>query len=367
MNSNGRHKVAIVITTRNRSDFLIRQLKYYSDMQSTHTIYIGDCSTEPGHEPKTKGAVEKYKNKINIVYNKFPGSITPTESTYRLLGQVKEKYSCFNGDDDFHIPDALSECGEFLDSNSDYSTSTSLVVNFKLNEPGAYGTIKSLKDYPRPEIHSNTASERIVKFFDRYFVTNISVNRTDEMLKSWSNYNNQGLTDLAFASEIIPGALSLINGKAKTLNRLGVVRQMHDRQYRLDFVYDWITKKDWPDNYQAFSEILSKSLAEKDNISLETAEEIIKKGFWLYLQKSLIREYSEAFPGTIIRSKKILNPGLRKKMVESLPFLKTIYRRFWLSKINKKPQLHYEVLQKDSKYYKDFKPVLDSFTSKVNR
>ena len=38
------NKVAILIPTMNRSDFLIRQLNYYANVKSQHPIYIGDAS-----------------------------------------------------------------------------------------------------------------------------------------------------------------------------------------------------------------------------------------------------------------------------------------------------------------------------------
>ena len=35
-----KNRVAILIPTKNRSDFLIRQLKYYASVDSVHPIYI---------------------------------------------------------------------------------------------------------------------------------------------------------------------------------------------------------------------------------------------------------------------------------------------------------------------------------------
>lgn len=353
-------KVGIVIVTLNRSEFLIRQLTYYADNNSSHPIYIGDTSTMPEHIEKTKEAIKELGGKININYYSYPGQIG-YHCIYFCLKNVKEKYACFNGDDDFHVPDALTECAEFLENNPDYSTTTSLVVNFKLNESGAFGTIKNLKDYPRPEIHDDSASKRVVNFFDNYFVTNISVNKTEEMRKNWETYNYKDLSDTSFGGEIIPCGLSLINGKAKTLNRLGVVRQMHDRQYALPFVFNWITQKEWSANYNIFLEILSQRLANKEKIDPKEAQGYIEQGFWLYLQKNLIREYPEAFPNTI-KNQNQFKKIFRRNLVKVMPFLKTLYRRYWLPKINKKKQLHYEVLRPDSPYYKDFKPVMDSFS-----
>ena len=37
-------KVAIIIPTKNRPEKLIELLKYYAEIKSCHTIYIGDAS-----------------------------------------------------------------------------------------------------------------------------------------------------------------------------------------------------------------------------------------------------------------------------------------------------------------------------------
>src|SRR3989344_5246541 len=199
-------RVAIVITTRNRSDFLIRLLNYYHLNNCPHTIYIGDASTKD-HQEQTLDAIRKIGGKVNIVYNDFTG-YTPSQSTYELLTQVKEKYACFNGDDDYQISDSLTKCAEFLESNPDYATATGYAVNFRLKQDGPYGDIEVLKDYPRPELHNEPASKRVLDFLDKYFVTNISVSRTDRMRKNWSHHEK--MPDLAFGSEILPGILSII-------------------------------------------------------------------------------------------------------------------------------------------------------------
>lgn len=350
--------VGIAITTLNRSDFLIRQLNYYANNHCHHAIYIADTSTINEHIEKTKETITRLQNRMDIVYNQFL-NCPPAEATYKNLCLVKEKYACFNGDDDYQIPNSLTKCVEFLETHPDYATATGYVVNFRLKQEGVYGNISVLKDYPRPEIHKETASQRIIDFLDQYFVTNISVSRIEQMKINWSNHSK--MPDLAFGSEILPGVLSIIDGKAKTLDCLSIVRQMHNRQYALSFILDWVTHPEWLNSYLGFSEIVSKRLSEKDNIPLEKAKQIVKQGFWLYLQKSLIREYPEAFPSAKPKQKENLKK-LRGHLTRALPLLKKFYRSYWLPIIYKQKQLHYEVLQPSSSYYKDFKPVMDSFT-----
>lgn len=360
MNTRSVISVAIVITTRNRSDFLIRLLNYYASNDCSHTVYIGDASTKE-HQQRTTDTIRKIADKVKIIYNDFTG-YTPSQSTYELLTQVTEKYACFNGDDDYQISDSLTKCAEFLEINPDYATASGYAVNFRLKQDGPYGDLASLKNYPRPELHNESASQRVVDFLNNYFVTNISVSKTEQMRKNWSGYDK--VPDLAFGSEILPGVLSIINGKAKTLDCLSTVRQMHNRQYTLNFILDWVAHPDWLKSYLEFSGIVSKKLSEKDHIDIEKARQIVRQGSWLYLQKSLTREYPEAFPDSFDKNQNVFKKKIRKNLVKIMPFLKIIYRRYWLSKIKKNVQLHYEVLRPDSPYYKDFKPVMDSFEGK---
>ena len=349
-------KVAIVITTRNRSDFLIRLLNYYSKNNCPHTIYIGDASTKE-HQQQTTDIINKIGTKVKIIHNDFTG-YTPSQSTYELLTQVKEKYACFNGDDDYQISASLIKCAEFLEKNPDHATASGYAVNFRLKQDGPYGELASLKDYPRPELHSEPASRRVVDFLSKYFVTNISVSRTEQMKNNWSNYDK--MSDLAFDSEILPGVLSIIDGKAKTLDCLSIVRQMHNRQYALSFILDWVAHPDWLRSYLEFIRIVSEKLSEKDNIDKEKATQIVSQGFWLYLQNGLMREYPKAFPVIKPQQKENLKK-LRGYLAKSVPLFKKIYRSYWLPIIYKEKQLHYDVLQPSSKYYKDFKEVMDSF------
>ena len=355
MTKNSSLKVAILIPTLNRSDFLIRQLDYYAKLKSPHPIYIGDSSS-PEHIRAARAAIDRLKDMLDITYKEFP-NYNGAESAFRLLELVKEKYATFNGDDDFHVPDSLTKCAEFLEENPDYATATSYVVNFKLKASGAHGEIAALKEYPRPENHCPIASERILQHFTHYMVTNISVNRTDNLRRNWSYFNQT--KDKAINEELLPASLALIDGKAKTLNRLGVIRQMHDKQYALAFSYDWITTEDWLPSFKIFFRIMSERLAEKDGISLEEAKKAMRQACWIYLKKDLEREYPQAFPGPE-KSSSALWKKFRKIMVRIFPFLRTFYRRLWLPKVRKRIQMHYEVSRKDSKYYKDFQPVLDS-------
>jgi len=351
-------KIGIIIPTMNRSEFVIRQLSYYSSVNCPHTIYIGD-SSDLEHTNKIKTLIDSLSD-IKVVYKYIP-SLNDREANKYLLSIVEEPYVCFIGDDDYQIPDSLTKCAEFLENNPDYATASGYAVSFRLKEHGAYGELKRLADYPRHHLDFDAADERILGFFKQYCVTLFSVNRTPQMLKNFEKADI--VKDKSFGSELIPCTLSIIAGKSATLDCLSLVRQIHDSHYFLPDMFDWITGPEWKESYEIFKEEVSKNITIKDQIPIESADKITKQAFWSYLQKYLSKEYYQHYSDqkNDISSKKFLI-STRHKITKALPSLKYIYRTHIKPKFTGKKELNFEVLQPGSKYYKDFKPVMDSFT-----
>ncbi|MBU1148987.1 hypothetical protein KKI23_02735, partial [Patescibacteria group bacterium] len=141
---------------------------------------------------------------------------------------------------------------------------------------------------------------------------------------------------------------------------LGFVRQMHNRRSLLPNTFDWITLQNWPQSYALFEQSISRQLAQKDNLPLEEATKIIRQAFFKYLllhfQKDEPRMKSQ---------KSIFDCAqnyARYSLVKMFPFLKYVYRAHLKPRLTQKREMHFEVLRVNSKYYKDFKPVMDSFT-----
>ena len=64
-------KVVILIPTMNRSEFLIRQLRYYASVKSQHPVYIGDASNQE-HQERTEKVIDDLQAQITIRYNHWP-------------------------------------------------------------------------------------------------------------------------------------------------------------------------------------------------------------------------------------------------------------------------------------------------------
>ncbi|OGN10998.1 MAG: hypothetical protein A3I26_00370 [Candidatus Yanofskybacteria bacterium RIFCSPLOWO2_02_FULL_43_10] len=344
----------------NRVDFVIRQLRYYASVGCQHIIYIGDSSSKEESE-KIQNEIKRLGDTINVKYYYLP-PYNIWQAHYYLLTQVKEKYTCLSGDDDYQIPDSITKCAEFLETNQEYTTASGHAVSFRLKQNGVHGELLRLADYKRRQIENNTGAERIINFFDdNYFVTFFSVNRTNQTREYWKS--SEKISDQAFGSEILPNSLSLIHGKSKILDCLGFVRQIHGQNNGLLGTFDWITSSEWCSSYSLFEKVISENLATKDNISTKDAVGITKQAFLAYLHKQFNKVYNEDIPvskrsyfyGSVLKS-------IRSKITKIFPFLKYIYRVVVKPRLTGKKELHYEVLRTESEYYKDFKPVMDSFT-----
>ncbi len=346
-------KAGIVIPTKNRSDFVIRQLDYYASVGCPHTVYIGD-SSEGEHKTKVENALPKYTN-LNVVYAHIP-KLNNREAIQHLVFMVKEPFVCFIGDDDFQVPRSITKCIEFLKAHPDYATAGGYSVSVRLLGNGAYGTLQRIANYPRPAFEQATARERIVRYFENYYVPIFSVNRTEQMKKNWDIVHT--ISDTGFSGEILPSALSIVAGKSKTIDCLGFVRQIHDSHFYMPNTFDWITHDHWLPSYRQFLDRMATAVAETDDISHEAAQKYIRQALWLCIDKWLTHEYPQYFPEHKRQHPIVAYARLmRARLVPHIPFLKKAYRA-WLQRRTGVKDIHFDVTQKSSKYYEDFQSVL---------
>ncbi|MEK7507157.1 MAG: TIGR00180 family glycosyltransferase [Patescibacteria group bacterium] len=355
-------RVGITIPTMNRSEFIIRQLKYYAKVGCPHTIYIVDSSPTDEFN-KTDSYIKNLGDKINVVHKYFPPGPGHLEFLYSL---VEEDYLCFCGDDDYQIPDTLTKCAQFLNNNRDYESACGTSVTFRLKWHGQYkpyGELDRLADYPRYSVEFDTATERLNYFFDNYFTALVSVSRTENVKRNYKN--TLEIKDLVIRDEILQCGLTLAAGKSKVIDSLGFIHQIHDQMpYHLPDIYDWISGDNWLESIRMLEKRVVKELMAIDKINERDAKTGFKQALWSYFNKQFPREYREKYLALPIKQLSKYKE-LKAKVGLTFPALKYLYKK-WSSKIKGQSiRLHYGVLRPESKYYKDFKPVMDSFTGKL--
>lgn len=351
-----KNRVGILIPTMNRANFIVRLLNYYANLNSPHTIYIADSSNEENAKI-IKKEINKLKDKLSISYL-FTPSGDSVRSIIESLLVIQEKYVTFIGDDDYFVPSTLTACAEFLENNFDYHTAMGLSLTIRVAGGEVYGKLTGIHDYPRYSIEANTASQRLLDYLGPCFTTiTAAVLSTECMLKYFQD--GQQIKDISIKAELLPCCRMIIAGKSKILDQIGCVRQIHNAHFHLDDMFDHFTNPNWNPSYQEFRHQIVQNLVNKDNISVEEAEKVFKKAFWFNFQKYLSAGYHN-----FVSEKKIIVSSygnLRTKIGSKLPILKKIYRAV-KQLFSNKYQLHYEVMQPKSKYYRDFKPIVDSLT-----
>ena len=310
--------VAIVVPTKDRPDFVIRQMNYYAGLNSEHPIYYSDASNEENLQ-KVKKEIDKLQNRLNVNHLPSP-DIDTIKRIVQLLSLVKEKYVVFIGDDDYQPPDTLHLCAEFLENNPDYKTTLGRSVTIRVEGNQAYGNLTGVHDYPRYSIEAETASQRLTDYLGPYFTSiTAAVVPTQDLLR----YLEEDIKDISIKGELLLGCLMVAEGKHKILDCLGLVRQIHKSHYRLDDMFDQFTNPDWNDSYQKMRLRIVNALSATDKITIQEAELNFKKAFWFNFQKYISKGYFDTFSKSQPQKKNVLKQA-RTAVASRLPFLRKI-------------------------------------------
>ena len=345
----GPEMLTIIIPTMNRSDFLIRLLKYYADTGYKHWILIGDSSNAE-HVKKTKNAIKGFKDKLKIIYQECP-DLNDAECVQQLIKMISTPYTVFIADDDFLVPNGLEQSIAFLENRQDYIAAHGTAILFNLQSSGPHGQIENLSNYKLPSIGEDTASQRILNHLSNYSPTLFCVHRT-ECWKAMYKKDNS-IMDKSFGSELLPCCLSAIQGKVKQLDCFYLVRQGHDRRYFLPDTDEWTSSPNWETSYKIFKDHLAEELARQDNVTLDEAKNVIEHAFKLYLDKRIHND-------EIIRNRyKHI-----KKAFGCFPGMKNI-----LNKVNRikqnitRKKLLAKLLDPSLSHHADFMPVYRTVTN----
>jgi len=292
-------KVAILIPTKDRLEFLIRTINYYVSIKSQHPIFIGDASSQ-SHEEEVLNAA---KDKIEVYYFHWK-DLNDRRTIIKLAEEadnlVELTYCAFHGDDDFLISESLSICADFLDSNKNYSTAQGRAFSFQLKEEGPYGELKGLGVYWGINyLDGDTALDRLKCISSNYWVPIFSVCRITDFIHNISVGVDSVIDrDLGEYTNVFSIAMS---GKSKFIDCLYLARQVHSQVHLSSSRFEWITSEDWHISYTELVNSLSEVLSNSDNIKLtesrseiaQSIKSVIGLGNQLPIRKLLISKYSE--------------------------------------------------------------------------
>jgi glycosyltransferase domain-containing protein len=194
-------KITILVPTKNRPKYIQRLVGYVQHLP--FQFIIGDTSSSP--------SLVLNKDLTNITYHHLPG-LHFTDKINFLISKVNTPYCMLCADDDFLIPDGISQCIQFLEANEDYVCCTGRTLSF----------LQIQNQVVLKEIYSNAAfaqkhtevEQRLIHYFNPYRPIYYAVHQTSNLVKSFSikvEPLNLNLTEFAFAF------ITFYNGPVKLL------------------------------------------------------------------------------------------------------------------------------------------------------
>ena len=347
--------VTLLTPTKNRSEFVNRLLSYYLALAFEGYICIGD-SSEGEELLRTRKIVENHQNDLHIIYGEYPG-LSNSSCIAKMLDVVPTDYAALLPDDDFLVPEGLSNCTSFLDQHHDYVAAHGVGIVLSLETGQIQGSVARVGPYKLRPIEAETGAQRVRDHLSDYSVLLFSVHRIDTWRAMYRNVPS--VPDPAFADELLPTSCAVALGKIKQLDGLYLVRQVHSDQYRHLGVFEWIINPHWRPSYEVFRDSVMEELVRQEGTAKQEAGEAIKEAFWAYMLRALNRSWSVQYPPD--------QRGIRssaRRAARSVPFL----RRAWGQV---RSLLHREasavslpaLLRRSSPYHDDFMPVYRALTS----
>lgn len=308
----------------NRSDFVIRTLRYYVETGFSGTILLGD-SSGPEHAAPTVAYLDRIRDRLNVTYLACPG-LPDRETQHRLATMVETRYAALMGDDDFLVTQGLDACVAFLDANPGFTGANGRAWAFRVEpaNPGdgeVYGEIDVFDAYPQPEFLQVAAAERYAAHMTNYRATLFTVHRTEVWRELFADVLM--FDDRAFGSELVPTTLSPVLGRVKHLDRMYLLRQDHGRRYQLPQVDDWRAQPRWQANFERFRDLMVERIRAQDGGSVEDLKSFVEEAF----TRGYLSRFAGAAPSVPPAA---LGPepeiGVLRGFARSIPGARTAFR-----------------------------------------
>ena len=271
--------LSIAIPTFNRQEYVLRNMRYWSDYDVTVHIFDGSKVPIDDHLISTLGS--------NINYHHMPCSLM--ERLNKSIKVIDTEYSIMIADDEFFIPSALESCIQEMNNNHEIVSCTGSAISFRVRDKEVIGNVIYHKLRGHSIMH-DAPSARSFYHMSNYVPSTIySVMRSDIWKKSmrslsFKNYEIfvRSVGELQF--EITASYL----GKSKVINELMWLRSFENEPTRVQESEVTIPIKDFwykESNKSMRDEIIDtivQSIAsEEDNVSLIAQD--VSQAFDAYL------------------------------------------------------------------------------------
>lgn len=269
-------RVAILIPTLNRPEFVARACRYY---ENAHVgLLFGDSSPEEATRKRNLDAIGDCAANAQVywmpeLYDAQEGKTRFGEVLEQLGKNAKEEgfvYCLHAGDDDFIIPDAVNAMAAWLDDHPEYVAAYGIRLRFGLDRKGPYGNIVHLSKCDYPDYDQDDPIARMRAYFSAPFTMQFAVTRVD----AWNEIHK----DMAkkpvwyFGNEVLPNVLLALKGKSHFIPALSVVFQVNsERPFGWDThtMYDLITHPKFSETFQEMRAMIPAEAGEAFEVEMK--------------------------------------------------------------------------------------------------
>ncbi|MHA7865550.1 TIGR00180 family glycosyltransferase [Flagellimonas marinaquae] len=309
-------RLTIVIPSRNRQQYILRAIEFWS--KTPVQLVILDGTESPIKLSKEIVASEK----IQYVH-----AVVPLEQRLgRSTEFIKTEYAAVVSDDEFFLPSSLANCVKFLDDNIDYVACKGLAISF-----GWDGQIvnwrpinKSLKGY---KVDSENRSERMFDHLANYAHASWwSVQRSEVYIQAMKAVGSNPAFPSAPCVELQVSLIASFYGKIMVLDELMWLRSYENESLwwakaRLS-VREWWRDMSYHEDHKRFIGAVISHAIDEDGQT--PSEEEIKTAM-----EALVRGAEERYKMGKEKKRKNTRPDWYMSLNKAIKTLlnNTIYRK----------------------------------------
>ena len=342
--------ISILIPTKDRADFILRLLKYYSISNFRGSLLICDSSNSKLFEVN-KSNIDKFKNKIDIEYYHKP-KLDMFKAISYLCNRVKTDYSALVCDDDLILTDCMQVSINFLDQNKDYSAvhGKALLMGIEDGQCKANGKITSLIEYPVANIKHSKPIDRVESFFNDALNLNMAITRSEINTEAFLQMSHIDSYNASYIfGEMLHASIICARGKIGKVDEYGLLRQFHAEQYFHQIkIIDWMSRPDWRDVYTFLKIVITREVRASEGSSSKSIDDGVSDILSRWVRKML---------SSIGDNNKSISNSIYIRLVsyfKNIKFLKLLVRyiMFFLVK-NRKNIIHDAFIHKGVAIYLD--------------
>ena len=260
--------ISIMIPTKNRPNFILRQLRYYSQSSYKGIILIGD-SSDSNFFDENKNNISKYGKGLTIRHFHKP-ELTADKMSAFLSREVKTDYSVYVADDDIILAESILAGVNFLDSHMEHSAvhGKAFLMSLENAQCEPFGKLVSFSRYPVSSISEDSALGRIKEFFANVLNVNMAIVRSKINMDAFNEVEKlSNYYSTYIFGELVHGAIVCSRGKIGQIDNCSLIRQSHEDQYYSSInMGEWFSRDDWCDQYNILKLAINREILAYDDI-----------------------------------------------------------------------------------------------------